>query len=230
VGETVVLSLGGVPHPFHIRGIFRTRFLTADLRAFITRQALEHLDPSAHDRATTILVRGTRTGQEAALIAALRQSGVVGTFGTWQDNAGIMKAVTRSFVSINALLSFVGLLIAAVTIFIVVYIDVMNRKQQIGILRALGIKTWVVRATYVLKAAVYASSGVAFGLAIFLAAVVPFFATHPLSLPICDAVLLVDGRELVLRAAAVLGVAVVSGLVPAVLATRLRILDAISGH
>jgi putative ABC transport system permease protein len=229
-GETVLLSLDGVTRPFKIRGVFRTKFLTTDLRAFITRRGYEQLDPAAHDRATTIIVRGERASRERALIESLRHSGVVGTFGTWEDNAGIMKPVTKSFASINLLLSFVALLIAAVTIFIVIYIDVMNRKQQIGILRALGIKTWIVRATYMLKSAAYAASGLAVGLAVFLAILVPTFSAHPFSLPICDAVLVVDARDLQIRAAALLLVAVVSGLIPAVLATRMGIVDTIVGH
>jgi putative ABC transport system permease protein len=188
------------------------------------------MSPAAHDRATTIIVRADRTGREGAVIESLRRSGVVGTFGTWEDNAGIMKPVTKSFASINLLLSFVGLLIAAVTIFIVIYIDVMNRRQQIGILRALGIKSWIVRATYMLKSAAYATSGLAIGLALFFAVLVPFFVAHPFSLPICDAVLVVDARDLLVRAAALLAVAVVSGLIPAVLATRMGIVDAIVSH
>jgi putative ABC transport system permease protein len=188
------------------------------------------VNPAARDRATTIIVRAAETGHEAALIEALDRSGVDGTFGTWIENAGIMKTVTKSFASINILLSFVGLLIAAVTIFIVIYIDVMNRKQQIGILRAIGIKASLVCTTYVLKAGVYACLGLAIGLAIFFAVLVPFFAAHPVSLPICDAVLVVDVKDLLLRAVAVVAVASVSGLIPALLATRMRILTAIAGH
>jgi putative ABC transport system permease protein len=141
-----------------------------------------------------------------------------------------LKTFTKSFGSITALLSFVGLMIAAVTIFIVIYIDVMNRKQEIGVLRAIGIKAWIIRATYMLQAAAYALFGIALGLGIFFAALVPFFAVRPLSLPICDAVLVVDAKYLVVRALAVLAVAVVSGLIPALLATRASILDAIVGH
>lgn len=229
-GETVSLRLGGVVRPFRIRGIFRTKFLTTDLRAFITRRALESMDPSSRDRATTIIVRSARTGGEQALIEALRRGGVEGTFSTWEDSAGIMKTVTKSFAGINALLSFVGLLIAAITIFIVISIDVMNRKAQIGILRALGINAWIIRATYMLKSAAYAGAGLALGLLVFFLVLVPGFAARPMSLPICDAVLAVDAGDLALRAGAVIGVAVVSGLIPAILATRMRILDAISGH
>jgi ABC-type lipoprotein release transport system permease subunit len=228
VGQTVQLSLGGVTRPFVLRGIFRTKFLTADLRAFITRRALDAMEPAAHDRATSVIVRAPHTGQEPALIEALRAQGVVGTFGTWEDNAGIMRSVTKSFASIDAMLSVVGLLIAAVTIFIVITIDVTNRRQQIGVLRALGIKSWIIRLTYMLRSAVYAVAGVALGIAIFLGVLVPYFKAHPISLPICDAVLAVDTGDMVRRASAIVAVAIISGLIPALLATRMGILDEIS--
>ena len=186
-GETVILAMNGVDRPFTIRGVFHTKLITADSRAFITRHALAAMSPTTADKATMIIVRDSQTGSEPSLIAALRAHGVTGTFGTWEDNTGIMKSVTKSFRSINVLMSFVGLLIAAVTIFIVIYIDILNRKRQIGILRAIGIHAWIIRATYVLQSSVYALAGVIFGSAIFFAAIVPYFAAHPFSLPLCDA-------------------------------------------
>lgn len=227
VGETIVLSTHGAVRPFTIRGIFKTKFLTTDLRAFISRDAWDRLDPAGHDRATMILVKGGKRGEEGALVDVLRASGIHGTFSTWKDSAGIMKSITKSFVSINITLSFVGLFITAVTIFIVVYIDVMDRRRQIGVLRALGVEPWVVRVTYMLEASVYALAGLLLGLVVFFGAVVPLVAAHPFSLPLCDAVLVVDPKELVVRGAAVLAVAIIAGLVPAVLATRMAILDAI---
>jgi putative ABC transport system permease protein len=140
-----------------------------------------------------------------------------------------MKSVTKSFRSINVLMSFVGLLIAAVTIFIVIYIDILNRKRQIGILRAIGIHAWIIRATYVLQSSVYALAGVIFGSAIFFAAIVPYFAAHPFSLPLCDAVLVINPLDFSVRAETVVLLAIVSGLIPTVLVTRMQILDAVIG-
>src|SRR5262249_11486399 len=90
VGDLVMLASGSRGRLFKIRGIFRTKFLTTDLRAFITRRAFADMDPEARDRATTIIVRNARTGREKDLIEALRRRGVIQTFSTWEDNAGIM--------------------------------------------------------------------------------------------------------------------------------------------
>jgi putative ABC transport system permease protein len=229
IGDAVVLTFNGTERLFTLRGVFRTRLMSTDARAFITRRALDIMSPATRDRASLIIVRDGRRGAERATIAALRRNGVVGTFGTWQENAGIMRSVTRSFVSINVLMSLVGVMIAAVTIFIVMYIDIFNRKRQIGILRAIGISPWVIRVTYVLQSTVYAIAGVIVGTTLFFAAIVPYFRANPFSLPIGDAVLVTNPADYLARAGTVIAVAIVSGLIPAVFVTRMPLLSTIVG-
>jgi putative ABC transport system permease protein len=229
VGDQVAVTLNGASRTFTVRGVFQTKLIISDERALISRRALERLNPLLADAATGFIIRAQKDGQEQAIIAALRERGVEGTFGTWQDSAGIMKSVTKSFRSIDVLMSFVGLLIAAVTIFIVVYIDVLNHKRQIGILRAIGLDTWMIRATYVLQSGLYALAGVAVGSGVFFGALVPYFRAHPFSLPLCDAVLLTNPRDYLARAGTVVLVAFVSGLIPAVAVTRMNLLDAVIG-
>jgi putative ABC transport system permease protein len=229
-GDEVTLEVNGVERRLIVRGVFRTKLIIADERALITRHALERLSPSTRDTATRVIVRAEKTGLEEPIIAALKKEGVPGTFSTWEDNAGIMRSVTKSFRSINVLMSFVGLLIAAVTVFIVIYIDVVDRRRQIGILRAIGIKAWIIRLTYVFQSGVYALAGMAVGSAIFLGGLVPYFRAHPFSLPICDAVLLVSAGDYAARAATIVVVALLSGLIPAVQVTRMKVLDAMGGR
>jgi putative ABC transport system permease protein len=230
VGDEVTLGLNGIERRFVVRGVFRTRLIIADERALITRRAFERLNPYGHGIATRIIVRAEKTGLEEPIIAALQKEGLPGTFSTWEDNAGIMKSVTKSFRSIDVLMSFVGLMIAAVTIFIVIYIDVVDRRRQIGILRAIGIKAWIIRLTYVFQSGVYAVAGMGVGSIIFLGALVPYFHAHPFSLPICDAVLVVSGGDYTARAATIVAVALLSGLIPAVQVTRMKVLDAMGGR
>ena len=149
---------------------------------------------------------------------------------SWREAAGLMKTVSESFLSINVLMSFVGILIAAVTIFIIIYVDIVNKKKQIGILRAIGIKPYIIIFSYVILSAVYAVLGVIFGTAIFLLIIMPYFRVHPFVLPICDAVLVLNRTDYIARAEAIMWVAVLTGLVPAVLITRAKMLNAILGR
>jgi putative ABC transport system permease protein len=229
-GDGVTVTINGVKKVFTVRGVFATRLIVGDERALITQAAIERMLPFTKGRATGLIIRATKTGNEQALIQALKDRGVAGTFGTWEESATIMKSVTKSFRSIDVLISIVGLLIAAVTIFIVIYIDIVNRGRQIGILRAIGIKGWIIRATYVLQSGLYAFAGVLLGSAIFFFVLVPWFHAHPFRLPICDAVLLTNAGDYLARAATVVLVAIISGLIPAIRATRMNLLDAVMGH
>jgi putative ABC transport system permease protein len=227
-GEPVILTLNGASKEFIIRGIFDTKFINADSRAFITERAFELLNPASTDKVTNIIIRINKKGEERSIINILNIK-VAGTFSTWEDATGLIKSITKSFLSINVLMTFVGILIAAATIIIIIYIDITNKKRQIGILRAIGIKVYLIRATYVIQTAVYSVAGVALGTALFFGAIVPYFNIHPFSLPICDATLRVNVADFIFRAEAVMIVALLSGLLPAYIVTRMKMLNAILG-
>jgi putative ABC transport system permease protein len=230
VGETVTLTVNGFRRDFTIRGIFNSKFINSDQRAFINRVAVEQMMPQLTNAATAILVRQESSGNEDKTIANLEAAGIEGEFTPWQEAAGIMKSITASFLSINVLMTLVGVLIAAVTIFIVVYIDIFNRRRQIGILRAIGLPVQVIRSTYVLQTLTYSVFGVALGLILFFAAIVPYFQAHPFRLPIVDATLQISPVDFPIRIAVIIIVALLSGLVPTIMITRENILTAIKGR
>lgn len=229
VGDTVTLSYDGVSKEFIIKGIFYTKFLDTDQRAFITSAAAREINPNFNNRATSILVRIENEGEEEEIISTLQAAGIDEHFISWKDAAGLMTSVTKSFLSINVLLSTVGVLIAAVTIFIVIYIDISNKRQQIGILRAIGIKPYLIHATYVIQTSVYSVAGVILGAVFFFGVAVPYFNAYPFELPIGDATLAMNPADLIIRAEAIMIVALFAGLIPAIIVTRIKILEAIWG-
>lgn len=230
VGDTITLSIDRFKKDFKIKGIFYVKFVETDERAYITQKALEGLGAYYKDKGTSITVRIKQTGDEKKVIAAMRSLGLKGTFHAWKDMAGMMKMVTKSFLSINVILSFVGALIAAVTIFIVIYIDISDKRQQIGILRAIGIKPYLIRSVYVLQTVLYSVSGVLLGSAILFGVIVPYFKARPFELPIGDATLLINYADFIIRAESMILVAIFSGLIPAILVTRMKMLDEIQGR
>lgn len=228
-GDKVKVSVGQTSKEFVVRGIFYTNSMQTDYQTFITERGLQSIAPYLKGKGGAILIRIDKTGNETTVIDQLRARGVKGKILQWKDLAGLMKSVTKSFTSIDVLLSLVGTLIAAITIFIVIYIDVNNKRQQIGILRALGVRPYLIHAVYVLQSAIYSFFGVILGVGLFLAILVPYFQAHPFALPIGDASLLIDYPTFILRAEVIMWVAVFSGLIPAIMVTRMNMLDEISG-
>lgn len=229
-GDLVTVILGESREVFRVRGVFKTKFEMVDNRAYITRGGLERLTRDFSGGATGIVVKTEKKDDEARVVGDLQAAGVNGTFTTWQQAAKLVKALTNSFATINTLLTVVGFIIAAVTIFIIIYVDITHRRLEIGILRAVGVKPYLVTSTFVLQAVVYSFLGVALGTALFFGIIVPYFHFYPFAIPIGDVTLMVSPADFVPRAVAVVAVATLSSLIPAIISMRKPILDAILGR
>ena len=230
VGDKVVLSTNAFSKVFTVKGIYFTKDMMSDYNVYITNSALNKLAPQMADRATKIIVRTDKPELENQVIKEIKKADLGVTVSPWQDSAGVAKSVTSSFITINALLTTVGFLIAAVVIFIIIYVEINHRRQEIGILRAIGIKSYLIRTTYVFQAIVYSVLGVGLGLAIYFGIIVPYFNWHPFAIPIGDVKLIANAADFNARAWSVVLVAIISATIPSILVTRAKILDEIAGR
>jgi len=230
VGDTVTVLFGSSGYELTVRGIFKTKFIDTDDKAFITLDALKAMNPLYDNEATKIIVRAEKTGSEAELISSLKANGIKQNVYSWTEASTLMESISDSFLGINVILSIVGVLIAAITVFIVIYIDISSKRKQIGILRAIGIKPYLIQAMYVILTAVYSVAGVIIGSAIFFGAIIPYFNAHPFVLPIADATLMVNPGDFIARLETLIWVAIGAGLIPAIHITRIKLLDAIWGR
>src|SRR4030066_401702 len=115
---------------------------------------------------------------------------------------------------IIVILQIVALIVAAITIFIVTYVDLSNKRRQIGIERAIGITPSAIVLSYIFRAGVYALVGILAAALIFIYVVVPLEARHPFHFPFGDVFLPVNISYLIRSALILCGVAVVSAFVP----------------
>lgn len=227
VGEKVTLSLHGIEKEFTIKGIFYTKFIDTDLRVFVPRKAIEKMIPHYKKICSNISIRIMHTGDERMVISSLEEKITEGVFNTWKDVAGFMDSITESFGVINTLMTMVGMMIAAVTIFIVIYVDISSKRQEIGVLRAIGIKPYLIRMSFVLQSIVYSCMGVILGGLFLMFVIVPYMEVHPFELPIGDAVLSVSQADFIFRATLIVVVGTISGFIPAFVITRQKLLDSI---
>ncbi|MBN2098864.1 MAG: ABC transporter permease [Dehalococcoidia bacterium] len=228
-GSTVVIDyVNGVEREYTVKGIFFTEFVQSDIRAYITEDDLHTMvPPQLHDTATSIYVKlekGVDRSQVVNEVLAMR-SGL--KYQTWEDALGVLKSMTKSFDQIIVILRVTALIVAAITIFIVTYVDLVNKRRQIGIERAIGITSSSIVASYILRAIIYAAFGILAAALIFRYIVVPIEAQHPFHFPFGDVMLAVDVPELVSSAFILCGVAIASAFVPAYQTIRTKIIDAI---
>lgn len=230
VGEKVNLVINGSAEELTIRGVFYTKFLESDKRAFISRKALEKIIPLSADKSTMINIKVSDNADEGRVIGDIKNLNISDKVFKWDEIAGTMKAVSSSFTSINVLMSLVAVLIAAVTVFIVIYVDIVNKRKQIGILRAIGVRPYIIVFSYTILAALYSVVGVVLGTLVYYFGLKPYFIAHPFVLPICDAVLNLRYVDYIARAESIMWVSVFSGLIPSMIVVRAKMLDEILGR
>jgi putative ABC transport system permease protein len=229
VGEKVDITVNGVMKDFTVKGIFYTKFIESDIQSYITEQALASFAPNVSLDDATILKIKTLDTMQNSVIEKIRSIDSSLEVHSWTEAAGITRSASKSFDSVNAILTIVGTVVAAATIFIVVYVEVINRRRQIGIMRAIGISPAVIVTSYVILAVFYAVMGIALGSLFYYILLVPYVDAHPFELPLVDVVLNLSWVDYVSRIELVLVAAILSGLIPAIIVTRTKMIDAIVG-
>ena len=112
-----------------------------------------------HDRASEIIIRTDDAYPEAYYIQELRKAGVeLQDIRPYQDFIGLVLGLAQTFDIIKRIVLFIGLVVAGVTIFIVIFIATVSRKKQIGIMKAIGMKEGIIVASYIMLSLFYAVS------------------------------------------------------------------------
>jgi putative ABC transport system permease protein len=147
----------------------------------------------------------------------------------WMDFIGYISGLTQTFDIIKSIVTTIGLLVAGVTIFIVIFIATINRRRQIGILKAIGMKERIIVMSYIFQAAFYASLGIIAGEIIIHALLIPYFIRNPLPMPIGLVSLVLVRQDMIFGIVSMIVVSMVSGFIPSWMVTRQNIIKAIWG-
>ncbi len=228
VGEEVSVTYGGgVTRTYRVKGIYRVRFGFVDRLAFITAREAESI-LATHNSASQILVRvDTRAAPEQAYVRQVRALAPNLEVRRWADLMGALANVSQALWAITLMVSAVSLGVAATTIFMLIYVHAVNRRRQIGILKAIGLRPRTIVASYVLQAMFLSGCGILAGSVVTTQVVHPFFVEHPLRLPMGDTSLVLDPAYVLGSAATLVAVGFLAGLVPAWQVVREDILQAI---
>jgi len=229
-GDKVVVTYSnGIEKQYEVKGIFDTGFIQTDIQAFITDLEFDSIMPNMNDKAASIRVKLEDDADPERVIERIAGLRNDLDFQTWQQTAGLVQSMTESFTLINQILNVVNYLVAGITVFIVTYVDVINRRRQIGIQRAIGIKSGSIAISYLIRALFYAVVGLIIGILVFKYVIIPLEARHPFEFPFGPAYLLTQPSYTARMAFILFAVSLAAAFIPVWRVMRIKILDAIWG-
>lgn len=221
----------GVKRTYKVKGIMEGTFEVVDLNALVHYKEIEDVYGLEGKEATSVVVRVKEQGTEAQIQDKIREAGVNEQIFTWADKSeSLIRQAMQSMGAIDTMSKIVSLIVGAALVLIIIYINVLNRKKEIGILKAVGITPRSIVLSYAFLSTFYVSLGISAGLVLYLSLML-YFQANPVTFyetmeirPVIDPVLLVQSVVTMLT------LSVVAGILPAWSVSRESILKAIWGR
>lgn len=232
-GDRVKVTSNGKTKEFIVKGIVKSKVGEVSFRAFITRQDfLQFVErPSLNADEIAVASNGTVTDD------AIKQSLVDYGFGQFakiqtadESIPDFLIQMKTAFALLGGVIGFIGIIVASITIFIVVFINAVTRRKFIGILKGIGVQSGAIQFAYVLQSFVYAVIGCALGMIIIYGLLVPAFNAHPLDFPFSDGILSAPMMGTLIKLAILLTVTLLAGYIPARMVVQKNTLDSILGR
>jgi putative ABC transport system permease protein len=228
VGDSVRLSFSnGYIEDFKVKGIFKTGSKFSDDKILINYNKYNEIFHT-DDVASKILIKLPNRGSEEYYKEKIIDLGVSDQINPWQTKMGAVKQFVGSLQIVNKITGFIGLLTAFATIYIIIFINVTNKRKQIGILKAVGIKKEIILGSYVFQSIIYGVVGVIVG-NIVMQILLVILTMRPLAMPIGDVVPILTINRLITTSVTLVFASVVAGYFPSKKAANENILDAIFG-
>lgn len=230
VGDKVQVTYGnGILRTYTVKGIYDDT--VGIYQTFITVKEAESV-LSIADSASQILVKAdleSRSVQEyQSRIQALFPHLKVQDFHTI---IAAFIAFLTALDLISLTVSVISVLVAAVTTFVLIYINALSKMRQIGILKAIGIKQGIIISSYIFQSLFYTFWSIAIGSALIFGIIQPLLIMYPIPLieRLMNIVLVYTSDGIYLSIAAFLIAGFLAGLIPSFLVAKKDILDTIWG-
>jgi len=233
VGTKIRMSVGAVTREVTVKGILKSKVDEVSMRAYMVdsqfRSLIGRNDGNVAEIALKVAPGADPRAVRDTLLA--RGAGINAKVQTYEDaQPKFLKDMITTFGMLGTAFSSIGLVVASITIFIVVFINAITRRKFIGILKGIGIHGRAIEASYVFQSVFYALVGSLLGLILVYAFLVPFFYAHPIDFPFSDGILVAPLGTTLLRVGLLVVTTVIAGFIPAMMIIRKNTLDSILGR
>lgn len=232
-GDRVKITVNGNTQEFIVKGIVKSKVGEVSFRAYVTMTDFQRLANRTDLNANEIAIQRTQTTTDDTLKDALVASGFDRYAKIQTADEAIPQFLTDikvAFALLGNMIGAIGIVVASITIFIVIFINAVTRRKFIGILKGIGVSPRAIQFSYLLQSLFYAISGSLVGTIVLYAVLVPVVAANPINFPFSDGILVAEPSGTFIRFLILLVVTLIAGYVPARMIVKKNTLDSILGR
>ncbi|MBP6975582.1 MAG: ABC transporter permease [Candidatus Moranbacteria bacterium] len=221
--EVFLLSAKGVWRPLTIRGVIDAKSFFPNWAALLPKAELEKTD--LRQRNAQIVIRLKNPTEASAVQEKIRQAYPQGIIvHTWEEESGYISNILEAVAFITGSIHKLLLVTIFIIVSVVMYINILHQRRQIGILKSLGAENRLIISATVFQAAFFSTVAYLFGVAIF-ALMFWYSNAHPTPLLIGDFRFVMDIQKIWSSFLLIFTASIAGSIIPSILSVRTTIVD-----
>ena len=233
VGDKVKLTINDKDYFYFLRGVVKSKVSEVDRRVYLPIDEYKRVSGEKDFKPEEISFKLVPGFVPADIKNKFYEQGLhkLAKIQTAEESQPqFLKDIGTTFDILGNFLGGIGIVVASVTVFIVVFVNAITRRKYIGILKAIGITSLAIEISYIIQAVFYALTGSIIGMLILYISFVPYFAQNPINFPFADGILYAPFFDSLSRLGVLVFSSVLSGFIPARIVVNQKTLDAILGR
>ncbi len=233
VGDKIKITALETPKEYIVSGILEAKLNQINNRIFIDTQQFISLTGRSVQNSDEIAITINDPEKINSLASTLSKiaENSDARAESWRESQGqFFEDLSVTFTILGAVIGAIGLAVASVTLFIVIFINAISREKYIGILKGIGVGGPIIKYSYLFQSIFYALIGSLIGLFLLYAFLVPYFDENPIDFPFSDGILDVTPEGVFLRVVILFVSSVAAGFIPSHLIVKKNTIDSILGR
>ncbi len=233
IGSKIRLKIGDSVREMTVKGITKGKADEIDRRIFMNEKQLRNMIGRNDMNVGEISIDVDDNYKPEYVRDILIQNGFgryarIQTFDEAQPK--FIIDMKNTFALLGTIISSIGLTVAAITVFIVIFINAVTRRKYIGIMKAIGTSGRSIELSYVFQSLIYAVIGSIIGLVMVYGLLIPYFDNNPIDFPFSDGILVAPTSITIVRVFILIIVTALAGYIPARMIVKKNTLDSILGR
>ncbi len=168
---------------YEIVGIFKTKNFDVDSALIITKKDMNSILGTTEEASEIIVRLDDRNFSKQAISYFENELKSDYEISDWDEKLEFGRSINKSFDMIGTILRVIGSIVAGLVIFIIIFVDILNRRKQIGIMKAIGIPQIYITGSYLIRGMFYTVSGIILGYLVMKYGVITYFIKNPIDFP-----------------------------------------------
>ncbi|MCX6716532.1 MAG: ABC transporter permease [Candidatus Taylorbacteria bacterium] len=233
VGSKVRLLAGSSTREVTVKGILKSKVGEIDQRVYMIDTEFRSIIGRINFNVNEIAIKLKSGADVNAVVSEIKSLGVdknakIQTYEEAQPK--FLSDIKVTFSILGDLIGSIGLAVACITIFIIIFVNAITRRRYIGILKGIGIDALAIEVSYIFQSVFYALCGMIVGSVVVFAFLQPYITVHPINFPFSDGILVATPLGTFTRALILFIATMVAGYIPARIVVKQNTLDAILGR